>query len=1009
MDFKKLNNIVGWVVFFIAFAVYFMSAERTGSLWDCGEFITGAYKLQVVHPPGAPVFLIVGRFFTFLAEILSNNPEDIAFAVNLMSGLCAAFTAMFVCWVTTILGKLSLVGRKFDENELVGPERIAIMGAGAVAGLATAFSTSIWFSAVEGEVYAMSTLFTAATLWAVIKWYNLPDKPQNDRWLVFAVYLAGLSMGVHLLSLLTFPALALFYYFKKYKTHSLIGMAAAAAIGVAFIAAIQTLIIVGIPKLWSYMELMMVNGFGLPVHSGIFPLVLIIAAVLFAGIKYSHQRQNAILQQLFVAATLVVLAFSTLGVVVIRANADTPINMNSPSDAMRLIPYLNREQYGERPLVKGPHFNGQPERVDTEDRYGVVDGKYEIVDVKASYVYNSKDKMLFPRMGHQDEARKALYARWMGGKKGNPTQADNISFFFNYQIKWMYWRYFMWNFSGRQNGEQGFFPQDKTSGNWLSGIPFIDTTIRGLPSTSEMPDSLKYNQAHNRYFMLPFIFGLIGIFFHAKRRSNDFIGLLTLFIITGIGIIVYSNQPPNEPRERDYVLVGSFFTYCIWIGMGVLGIFSFLKSRVNANTAAMVAVALVMIAPILMGTQNFDDHTRRHHSGSRDYASNFLNSCEPNAIIFTYGDNDTYPLWYAQEVEGIRTDVRVVNLSLIAVDWYIDQQRRKINDSAPIKMSIPRTAYRGMKRSQLFFLSDDNPERDLASAVKFMGDDNPLNVSSRTLESYAPTRKFSIPVNKRKVIQNGTVSIADTANIVSALKFTFPRKSYIQKGELALLDMVASNAFERPIYFAVTCRESSLLGLGDYLQLEGLSLKLVPVKTKGEARYGMVGKGRVNTTAFYDNFMNKFRFGNFDKERLFVDRSYGPSVQTTRVAVMRTVDAMIKKGEKQKAVELLDKFFAGFPHMNFPFDAHSLLLMQMYLEAGGSDQAKPHLDTLAKETADRLRFYRSMSKEELRRTGYSGDSDTYGSIMGELLRMSTSPQVKSKFPEWENELKGMFK
>jgi hypothetical protein len=693
--FNRVYSIASWLVFAAAMTVFFFSAERTGSLWDCGEFILGAYRLQVVHPPGAPLFLIVGRMFTWIAELVSDNPSDIAFAVNLMSGLCTAFAAFFVARVAMLLGKLALAGR---DGELKKGDGIALGGAGIVAGLAAAFASSIWFSAVEGEVYGMSTFFTALTLWGTVKWYSLPNEPEHDRWLIFVIYAAALSMGVHLLSLLTFPALALFYYFKKYPQHTFWGMAAAAGIGVVFILGIQVLVITGLPKLWSWFELMMVNGLGLPFHSGLIPTLLLVAAVIFFGLRHAHRTNNGLLQKLIVASGLVVVGFSTIGVVLIRANANTPINMNHPSDAMRLIPYLNREQYGERPLLRGPHFEAQPVDTKTKDRYGRVGDRYEIVDQKLDYVFADKDKMLFPRMGDYTQGRPQLYKQWMGLNPnaplpaGRPNQLDNLSFFVRYQLGWMYWRYFMWNFSGRQNGDQGYEPWDKSSGHWISGLRFIDDAR--LYNHSQLPSTKRENKARNRYYMLPFLFGLLGMVFHYRRRREDFLGLLALFIITGIGIIVYSNQPPREPRERDYVLVGSFFTYAVWIGFGVLALLRLLRERLSlsGSVAGIIASLVVLTAPLLMGFQNFDDHSRRHHAGARDYANNFLQSCAPNAIIFTYGDNDTYPLWYAQEVEGIRQDLRVVNLSLIAVDWYINSLRRRINDSPPLKLTIPEEA-----------------------------------------------------------------------------------------------------------------------------------------------------------------------------------------------------------------------------------------------------------------------------------------------------------------------------
>ncbi len=1000
-NFRKLNNIVGWTVFAIAMIVYFFSAERAGSLWDCGEFITGAYKFQVVHPPGAPLFLIIGRMFTFVAETISDDPANIAFAVNLLSSTCAALTATLVCWVTVIFGKLALVGR---ENQPDKAESIAILGAGAVAGLSTAFATSIWFSAVEGEVYAMSTFFTALTLWAMMKWYNLPDEPQTDRWLIFAVFSAGLSTGVHLLSILTFPALAMFYYFKKYQKHSLLGMATAAVIGVVAIAFIQFFIILGIPKLWSALELFMVNSLGMPFQSGVYPLILIVGGILAFGMYYAHKNRNSLIQNIVVCAFLVTASFSTIGIVVIRANANTPINMNNPSDPIRLIPYLNREQYGERPLLKGPSYDTRVVDTESEDRYGQVGDKYEIVDKKNSYIFDSKGEMLFPRMSHADPARKQLYELWMG-HKGPPSQADNLKFFINYQIKWMYWRYFMWNFAGRQNAEQGYYPWDPKSGNWMSGIKLLDNSM--LYNQNEIPDTIKNDEARNKYYLLPFLFGLIGIFFHFRRRPNDAFGLLALFIITGIGIIVYSNQPPNEPRERDYVLAGSIFTYCIWIGMAVLGLFHLFRSRIK-NAAAPVSIALVMLAPLLMGTQNFDDHSRNHQYGARDYASNFLNSCAQNSIVFTYGDNDTYPLWYAQEVEGIRTDVRVVNLSLIAVDWYIDQLRRKTNDSPAIKMSITPEAYRGSKRIQIPINPSGNTDAvNLQSAIKFIGEDHPVPLQGgRSLESYLLSDKLYIPVNKQQVISNGTVGLADTAKIVDRMDFSIPKSKgqWLLKGDIAILDIIASNVFERPVYFAVTCRPESLSGLQDYVQLEGLALRIIPVKSPQERQFGMVGYGRVNTDSVYTNVMDKFRWGGFDKKDLFVNNSYGPSIQSTRALIMRTAQNMVEEGNKQKAVELVDKYFEAFPHFNFPYDYNTLFFVRIYMAADAyKDHAKPQMKILANEAEQYLRFFETLDVEKLM-LGFRSEADGFLRAKNEMIRLVQQAGDK----EFEEELKAKF-
>ncbi|MEM1214137.1 MAG: DUF2723 domain-containing protein [Bacteroidota bacterium] len=986
---KRLHRLTGWVVFAIAAFVYFLSVERTGSLWDCGEFILGAYKLQVVHPPGAPLFVLIGRLFTWFAELFSDNPEDIAFSVNLMSGLCTAFAASFIAWVTIMLGRHAMVGREADTDN---GQDIALAGGGLVAGLATAFASSIWFSAVEGEVYAMSTMFTALTLWAVVKWYVLPDTPKADRWMIFAIYAAGLSIGVHLLSMLTFPALALFYYFKKYEKTNFLGMAAAAGIGVVTIVVLQKLVIVGIPTLWTKMELLLVNEMGLAPQSGIVPTLLIVFGVLTAGLYFAHQKRSAILQQIFVATSLVVIGFSIIGVVVIRANAETPVNMNNPSDAMRLLPYLNREQYGERPLLRGPDFNaGQPNQT-IEDRYGLVGDRYEYTDLKISQEWPTRETRLFPRMTDGTLGRPRLYKQWMGLDPnaplpaGRPTAGDNLGFFLRYQVGWMYWRYFMWNFSGRQNGEQGFYDWDKSAGNWITGISFIDSARLG--NQSLLPDKMRNDPSRNVYYMLPFLFGLLGMLWHAQKNGNDFIGLLALFIITGIGIIVYSNQPPNEPRERDYVLAGSIFTYCIWIGLAVPSLFQVFKDSLGLSktVGAGVATALVLVAPLLMGFQNFDDHTRNGHAGARDYASNFLNSVEENAIIFTYGDNDTYPLWYAQEVEGIRTDVRVVNLSLIAVDWYIDLLRRKVNDSPAINMTIPREKLRGKLRNQVPYYNPAGTDRPitLQNFIEFIGRDNPVGVSGGpSFETHFPTKQVFLPVDKQKVLQSGLVDLADTAKIADAIPVRIDG-NYLIKDGIAILDIIASNLWERPVYFAVTARMEKLFGMQDYTQLEGLALRFTPIKSRSENQlYGLLGSGKVNTDAIYENIMNKWRWGNFDTEDTYVAHSYGPSVQSMQFAIQRAATALLESGDKQRAIDLVDKYFASFPDMNFEFGLHATYMVGIYAQADAWDKAKGPMRVIARNISQRMDYYSTLDEATLR-ASYGTDLQA-AQVVGERM------------------------
>ncbi len=1023
MEFKRIRQISAALVFFIAVSIYFMTAQRTGSLWDCGEFIAGAYKLEVVHPPGAPLFLLIGRMFTVVAEALSDNPEDIAFAVNMLSSISTALAAMLIALVTMLLGARTLTN---GEREPDASESLALGGAGLVAGLCTAFATSIWFSAVEGEVYGLSTFFTTLTVWAMVKWYVLPDEARYDRWLVFSIFAAGLSIGVHLLSILTFPALGILYYLKRYREHTWLGMLLAAGAGVIGLGVFLKLVIVGIPRLWAMFELPMVNGMGLPPHTGVIPTALLIFGFIYWGLRKAQQKKSRDLQVLFVSLGLIVVGFSTIGTVMIRANAAPPINMNRTDNVMRLIPYLNREQYGERPLLYGPWYGAQPINQEFEDRYDLVNGRYEVVDRKVSYVYAAKDKMLFPRMADNTQGRPKLYEMWRGGKKGKPTLAENISFFLRYQVGWMYWRYFMWNFAGRQNGIQGFYPWDPSRGHWLSGIKPMDEAR--LYNEDALPPQMAEDAARDKYFLLPFLFGLLGLFFHFKRRPNEAVALFVLFFMTGIGIIIYSNQPPNEPRERDYVLAGSIFAYAIWIGMGVLALFSTLSRRslseaktgLSANIAAVLASVLVLSAPLLMGTQNFDENNRSKSYAPRDYAKNFLESCAPNAIIFTYGDNDTYPLWYAQEVEGIRTDVRVVNLSLIAVDWYIDLLRRKVNDSPPIKLTISSEAYRGSNRIATPYYNPRqqagvyDPKLDVEmnalEVLRHIGKDQiPAGTSGRQPRSYLPTRRMYLAIDVPKAFESGWVTEADTGKVVGRIPIRVSKdKQYLIKDELAILDVIASNINDRPIYFAVTGRSEKMFNLQDYMQMEGLALRIVPVKTalsNDRRMFGSVyGAGRVARDIVYRNAMEKFAWGNFDKEKQYVNYSYGPSIQSFHIMFLRTAQDYLKAGDKQKAVEMAKKYLEVFPDMNFPYDYRTMRFLSLMAEAEAYDEAKPHLKILADRLENMLAFYFSLDNDDLE-AGFGQDFGIAMRTKDDLMNL-----VKTQGDEaFQKELEQRFK
>ena len=984
-SFKRITNLAGITVLALATIVYYMTVERTGSLWDCGEFILGAYKLQVVHPPGAGFFVLIGRMFTWVAQMLSDNPADIAFSINFLSGLCSALAAMLICWITMIFGKVALVGR---ENETSSVQNVVLGLAGTIAGLTTAFTTTVWFSAVEGEVYAMSTFFTTLTLWSAVKWYNLNNDRDNDRWLIFSTFVCGLSIGVHLLSLLAFPAIALLYYFKKYEKQTYKGIFLSMLAGLGMIFFFQKVIIVGIPTLWENFELFTVNTLGLPINSGIVPTIIVLGALSYFLFKRAYRKNNQLLQNLTFAATLVAISYSVVGVIVIRANADTPVNMNVPSDPMRLLPYLNREQYGERPLLYGPTYVADQIGLNRTPRYGRVGNEYKLIDEKYEQVWKDSDKILFPRIGHQDKAD--LHEIWRdyltGSTRGKPGMEYNLKYMFSYQMNWMYWRYFYWNFAGRQNADQGTAPWNKKDGNWLSGINAIDSAR--LYPMDNLPPFMKENKARNTYYFIPFILGILGMIFQYRRSKKEFFATLLLFLLTGLGLVIYSNSPPIEPRERDYALVGSFITFCIWVGMGVLFIYDIMSRKVKGYVPVLVGGALGLAAPYILLTQNWNDHDRSEHFASRDYAANFLNSLDSNAIIFTYGDNDTYPLWYTQEVENVRRDVRVVNLSLIQVDWYIEKLRSKVNDSPAIKMSIPSSAYLGKNLNQVFFEDGNGPAININDALKTLY----KNVDKSGLGGL-PRKNFYIPVDKSKFS-------LDSVAVLDSIPISVPKSSsYITKDDLAIWDLLASNINDRPIYFSVTCKNDKLQGLNDYMQLEGLGLRLVPSYTKSDQAFNIYGSGRVQKEKCFDIMMNRWKWGNFDKHETFVDGAYMAAVQSMKLTMLRTAFAFLRDKQNDRAIAVVKKYFESFPNMNFRYDAGIIPFINLLINAKGYEEAKKEMRTLAANVKEEAAFYEGLNGSDIQ--SFSQDVSFAAQSATDLVAMAS----KMEDAAFEKEMK----
>jgi hypothetical protein len=629
------------------------------------------------------------------------------------------------------------------------------------------------------------------------------------------------------------------------------------------------------------------------------------------------------------------------------------------------------------------------------------------VDEKWDVIYDQKDKILFPRIGHTDQGRPEIHRMWRevlnGSTKGKPNMAYNMQFLLHYQIGWMYVRYFMWNFVGRQTAEQGWFPWDLSKGHWQSGITPIDEAK--LYKMDKLPDTMKNDESSNKYYFLPLIFGLLGLVFHFIQKREEFIVLLILFVITGIGIIIYSNQPPNEPRERDYVLVGSFMTFCIWIGMGVLAIYHYLAQKMQGIAPAAIAGVLVLSAPVIMGFQNFDDHSRKHHYASRDYAANFLNSVDRNAIIFTYGDNDTYPLWYAQEVENIRRDVRVVNLSLIAVDWYINKLRYRVNESAPLKLTLTEADYRGKNRNQIFFY--DPSGQDISAPINvFEGlrriKDPQFSYQGQT---YINARNFYLPVDREKYLKLGVQTNIDTSEWADNVMFSFPPSSgSFTKDDLAIMDVIASNFYDRPIYFAITCQVNKLLGLDQYIEMDGLGLRISPTKVRRKSQLPAIyGMGDVNEEKVYDNAMNKWKWGNFDKEKTYVDKSFMAEIQAMKLSMLRAAIAFDEKGNFKKSTAIVNKYFEAFPHINFPYDYGIMPFIQLLISGKDFESAKKHMRILANETKQYIEFYESQTDKKVL-DSFGQDYQTRMVAAQDLIANSK----KVEDPAFEKEMSNML-
>jgi len=1127
MRFQRLNNLTGWAVWAVATVVYFLTVEPTASFWDCGEFIASAYKLEVGHPPGAPFFMLLGRLF-----MIPFSPESAALAANSLSVLSSSFTILFLFWTITHMAK-----RLLKQDEPTGGSAIAVLGAGAVGALAYTFSDSFWFSAVEGEVYALSSLFTALVFWAILKWERVADQPGSTKWIILIAYLMGLSIGVHLLNLLAIPAIAYVYYYRNYD-FSWKGFFVTGALSLVLLGFVQVGLIQGAVQLAGSFELVFVNSFGMPFNTGGLVYLLLVAGGLSFLLYWSQKNGKWLLNTITLGMTMVLLGYSSFATIMIRSAANTPLDENDPQDVFSLLSYLSREQYGDRPLLSGQWWDTPPEinmlesrktgRVEYEYEKGVptwvksysvmkkgrskpvksfkeesMARQYikehpkaklslveEYVDTgakkKTKPVYDDEFTMLFPRMYSSSESHVREYKNWSVYDEGTlsrkklkqkakkaaadlqyagtieafqkyqaaearasmPTQAENFRFFKDYQLNWMYFRYFMWNFSGRQNDAQGH--GNVRDGNWLSGVDFIDKERLG--NRSMLTDSMKENKGWNRFYFLPLALGLLGLVFQFVRdpKGGSVIGFL--FLLTGIAIVIYLNQYPLQPRERDYAYAGSFYAFAIWIGLGVMALFDACRARMtkprlialgiplgiglfmfglenmadashamsfavlfmgivvallfvllmglsNVTTSntmkAVVSIGLAAGVPILMASEGWDDHDRSNRKTGLDMARNYLESLAPNAILFTNGDNDTFPLWYAQEVEGIRTDVRVCNLSLLNTDWYIDQMRRKVYESEPLPIMMTEEQYRQGTRD-VVLLDPQGPLMDLKDAIDYSLVDE--NKSSEEEYYSLPTNQLRIPVDTNALREADWIGKDEAPYLLDAIEWEMPG-SYIYKNHYAALNMIANNNWERPIYFAVTTGPDSYLGLERFFRLEGLAYRLVPIRPT--SLYGSVG-----TDIMYENVMKKWDWGNMDdtEHGVYMDENNLRMVTNIRAQMARLAQVLIQKKKGKQALVILDTMLEKMPKENVPYGSVMAPVSTAYLalsaipNLGLSEEERAY----ALETAEKLMS--ELTSERIQMMDYVGSlsEEFSGAILKEEVNRTyrTFATFRDGYKEW---------
>ncbi len=1111
MNFNRLNNIVGWIVCLIACTVYVMTMEPTGSFWDCGEFVSSAYKLQVPHPPGAPLFTLLGRFFIVL---FGDDPMNAARGINFMSAIASGFTILFLFWTVTHFA------RKIVQTKgvaLTGQQLFSIMAAGTVGALAYTFSDSFWFSAVEGEVYALSSLFTALVFWAILKWEHEVDQEsmtdghkfsRADRWIIFIFFMMGLSIGVHLLNLLTIPAIVMVYYFKRYKVTRM-GAIWAFIAGCVITGIVQVAIIQWSIKGAGAFDIYFVNKIGTPFFVGFAIYFLLLFGLLVMGLRFSEaqikkfsgfgiwlflilllfcfpfissaasgfglviilgvvistcyyfkEKISSFLRIALLSTLFVVIGYSTYFTTLIRSSSNTSVDMYNVDNPVSLVGYLSRDQYGDWPIIYGPDFTYRAPQVTAGDLYVKGKDKYKVVGPLKKQSFGSKPSeseieqimnqhpdwdrnkigpKFFPRMHDNGNERNQeyMYRTYGGiGADEQPGFDNNIKYFLDYQFRWMYWRYFMWNFAGKQNDLQGF--GNARDGNWASGINFIDKNIFGTSTPDILPATAgKDNKANNKLFFLPLIFGILGFIYQAQKNRRDFLVNFLLFFFTGFAIVIYLNQAGQQPRERDYAYVGSFYAFAVWIGLGVLWLKDLFQKWVKGSPANYLAFGISLLAvPILMASQEWDDHDRSRKTLAYDLGKDYLESCEKNAIVISFGDNDTYPLWYTQEVAQKRLDLRVMNYSLLGTDWYINQLRYKVNESAPADVLFTPEQIEGSKRDAVFgasYLSrynipnnpvslfDQTKYHDLYNMLKNVtASDDPkylVAVDDNEFLSTFPVNKVSVPVDTNLVKKTMAFNPGDS--LVSELKLDI-KKSFLQKNDLAILAIIAANKWQRPIYFTST-QELEELGLEKYTRMEGMSYRLVPVD--GSLNGGSSG---VERDIAFKNMM-KFEYGNADKQGVFFDEENRRHLNDLRAAhgflgLSLTNERINKKDSARKVLQRYDQMVLS---SNVPYgmtsnrgNQHNRISMTFLLatyQSGDLGLAKKVSQSIKSDLEQQMRYYRSlgdegMTNEQLGMNAFQflnqrGAANLTTQQEGFAQDIASSYQFLNQLDEWEKQFK----